>query len=224
MGIYKPEIGDTVRFWNEKDELWETGDVIAYGADRRLFFIRPNDEDLSECLVEYTDIRPVSEQKTTGRMSALEFELDYWKNRAEVTHLQHVADNKRADDAEDELDEMRRDWAAAEARVEELEDQNRILKADRDQLKIERDEAWRAKSHAETGEQFAKADLAELKRYVDSQQSNRYPQDNQVPQAVRDNDDDWWELNHDTGMYECGRYSYALTDIATVFGIKERIY
>lgn len=223
---FQPNEGDTVEFYNSEAELWEPGTVSSYAADRRLYFVQPDDESQSGWLVNHTNIRPLTEPEPavpsfweaaktfcrTARVSCdlandlerqiaqlkerqnsiaderdnwmansianheatkkVELDRDYWKNRAEITHLQHVAANKRADEAEadrdgwvkeaadnqyisrigyEERDQARADLRqvssdllvaehrlseeviradGAEARIEELEDQNRVLKSD----------------------------------------------------------------------------------------------
>lgn len=220
--IFTPDPGDTVEFWNDGSELWETGTVFSRSANHRTYFVQPDDENQPMHVVEYTCIRPQTDpepavpsfweaaktycranvqlantvnalqaqidaapyetgapvgdkvaariaeyreraekaeadlkdrrnrvaylkadrneqlhrasslytqlHRAQSRVSDLEAdrdgwvqeakdneqiariaheERDYWKNRAELTHLQHVAANKRADDAEAELDEMK---------------------------------------------------------------------------------------------------------------------
>lgn len=208
MGIYKPEVGDKVWFWDDMGQLWDTGEVIAYGADRRLYFIQPDNENLPEFLVNYTEIHPISESKKVpsfweaaksycranqslseivnrqereihslqaqidafpyetgapvgGKVAARIAEYRERAEKAESTAKQlhtelyqewvvRMAETRRADLLAESLDATITERDAMTNRVDELEDQNRILKRDRDQFKIERD--------------MFKADLAELKR------------------------------------------------------------
>lgn len=58
---FQPNKGDTVEFYNEEAELWETGTVFSSSADRRFYFVQPDDENQPMHVVNYTSIRPPTE-------------------------------------------------------------------------------------------------------------------------------------------------------------------
>lgn len=70
---FQPNEGDTVEFYNTEAELWETGIVSSHAADRRIYFVQPDDESQSGWLVNHTNIRPVSAINDTDEMSSNDY-------------------------------------------------------------------------------------------------------------------------------------------------------